>query len=59
MRKSLLALALLSAIPAMLMAWPGVGTIAPNFTLHDTAGVSHSLYDYHGQVVFLFFWEHG
>lgn len=56
MRKSLLALAVLAAIPAISMAI-GVGSVAPNFTLQDTAGVSHSLYDYHGKVVLLQFWE--
>ena len=56
MRKLLLALAVLAAIPAMMMAGPGIGTPAPNFTLQDTAGVNHSLYDYQGQVVQLFFW---
>ena len=57
MRKSLLALAVLAAIPALLMAGPAVGTKAPNFTLSDTTGVSHSLYDYQGKVVMLNFWE--
>jgi peroxiredoxin len=40
----------------MVMAWPQPGALAPNFTLPDTAGVNHSLYDYQGKVVFLFFW---
>jgi peroxiredoxin len=53
----LLALVVLAAIPAVLMAGPGVGTLAPNFTLTDTAGVNHSLYDYQGKVVMLNFWE--
>jgi hypothetical protein len=57
MRKYLLALAILAAIPAMVMAWPQPGTLAPNFTLKDTAGVNHSLRDYSGQVVQLFFWQ--
>jgi peroxiredoxin len=59
MRKSLLALAVLAMVPAMLMAYPHYGDVAPNFTLHDTAGVSHSLYDYQGKVVFLYFWTSG
>ena len=57
MRKLLLALVVLAAIPAMVVAWPQPGTLAPNFTLQDTAGVNHSLYDYQGQVVHLFFWQ--
>jgi hypothetical protein len=57
MRKYLLVLAILAAIPAMVMAWPQPGTLAPNFTLPDTASVNHSLYDYQGQVVQLFFWQ--
>ena len=59
MRKYLLALAILAAIPATVMAWPHPGTLAPDFTLKDTAGVDHSLYDYSGQVRFLFFWQTG
>ena len=57
MRKLLLALVVLAAIPVMVMAWPQPGTLAPNFTLPDTASVNHSLYDYQGQVVQLFFWQ--
>ncbi len=57
MRKLLLALVVLAAIPAMVVAWPQPGTVAPNFTLPDTASVNHSLYDYQGQVVQLFFWQ--
>lgn len=57
MRKLLLALVVLAAIPAMVMAWPQPGTLAPNFTLPDTANVNHSLYDYQGKVVQLFFWQ--
>ena len=56
MYKTLLALVVLAAVPATVMAWPQPGTLAPNFTLPDTAGVNHSLYDYQGKVVFLFFW---
>jgi len=41
----------------MVMAWPQPGTLAPNFTLPDTAGANHSLRDYSGQVVQLFFWQ--
>jgi peroxiredoxin len=56
MRKLLLALVVL-AVPAILMAAPGVGDPAPNFTLPDTAGVDHQLTDYAGKVVQLFFWQ--
>jgi hypothetical protein len=57
MRKVMLALAVLVAVPAILMAAPGVGDPAPNFTLPDTAGVNHQLTDYTGKVVQLFFWQ--
>jgi hypothetical protein len=57
MRKLLLAMVVLAAIPAMMMAYPAVGDPAPNFTLPDTAGVNHSLFDYQGKVVSLFFWQ--
>ena len=57
MRKLLLALVVFAAVPAMMMAGPGVGDPAPNFTLPDTAGVNHSLADYAGKVVHLFFWQ--
>jgi len=57
MRKILLALVVLAAVPAILMAGPGVGQPAPNFTLPDTAGVNHQLTDYAGKVVQLFFWQ--
>ena len=57
MRKLLLALAVLAVVPAMLLAYPHYRAVAPNFTLHDTAGVSHSLSDYQGKVVVLFFWQ--
>jgi hypothetical protein len=57
MRKLLLALVVLAAIPAMLMAWPQPGDPAPPFSLPDTAGGMHMLSDYQGKVVQLFFWE--
>ena len=57
MRKLLLALVVLAAVPAMMMAYPAVGDPAPNFTLPDTAGVNHQLTDYAGKVVQLFFWQ--
>jgi peroxiredoxin len=57
MRKAVLALAAVALLPALLMAYPHAGDPAPNFTLPDTAGVSHQLTDYTGKVVQLFFWQ--
>ena len=58
MRKLMLALVVLAAIPAMLMAWPQPGNPAPSFMLPDTAGVLQAFpADYAGHVVQLFFWE--
>jgi hypothetical protein len=57
MRSKMLALSVLTLAPALLMAWPQVGTPAPDFTLPDTAYVNHSLSDYRGSVVQLFFWQ--
>jgi hypothetical protein len=58
MRKLLLALIVLAAVPAMMMAYPAVGDPAPSFTLPDTAGVMHKFpADYAGNVVQLFFWQ--
>jgi hypothetical protein len=46
----------LALIPTLLMAYPPVGTLAPNVTVYDTSGVVHNLIsDSHGQVIFLFF----
>lgn len=59
MRKYLLVLAVLVAVPAVLMAAPGVGDPAPDFTLPDSASVNHSLSDYAGKVVVLNFWQSG
>ncbi|MCX6843125.1 MAG: redoxin domain-containing protein [candidate division WOR-3 bacterium] len=59
MRKMLLALVVLAAIPAMVMAWPQPGDTAPNFTLPDSAGTNHQLTDYAGKVVMLNFWHAG
>jgi len=44
-------------VPGALIAGPNPGDTAPNFTLPDTAGVNHSLTDYQGKVVQLFFWQ--
>jgi len=57
MRSKMLALSVLALAPTLLMAWPQPGTPAPNFTLPDTAYVNHSLSDYRGSVVQLFFWQ--
>jgi hypothetical protein len=58
MRKTLLALVILAAVPAMIMAWPQPGDPAPSFTLPDTAGVSHVVpADYAHHVLHVFFWE--
>ena len=57
MRKILLALVVLAAIPAMVMAWPQPGDSAPTVTLPDTAYVNHTIPgDYAGHVLQLFFW---
>ena len=58
MRKTLLAMVVLAAIPAMVMAWPQPGTPAPSITLPDTAYVTHTIPgDYAGHVCHLFFWQ--
>ena len=57
MRKTLFALAVLAAMPAMVMAWPQPGETAPNFSLPDTAGVNQQLTSYTGKVILLFFWQ--
>jgi hypothetical protein len=57
--KKFLAAVLLAlvAVPAILLAGPNPGDLAPDFTIPDTAGVNHSLSDYRGKVVQLFFWQ--
>jgi AhpC/TSA family len=57
MRSKMLALSILALAPAILMAWPQVGEVAPDFTLPDTAYVNHSLSDYRGSVLMLNFWQ--
>jgi hypothetical protein len=52
-----LALVVLAFMPMALMAGPGPGDPAPNFTIPDTAGINHSLIDYQGKVVQLFCWQ--
>jgi peroxiredoxin len=58
-RVFLAALAVLLLAPALLMAYPAVGDLAPNFTIPDTAWVNHSLSDYRGKVVQILFWSSG
>lgn len=53
----LMTIGLLLASPALVQAGPPVGSPAPNFTIPDTAGVNHSLSEYRGKVVQLFFWQ--
>jgi len=58
MRKTLLALAVLAAIPAVVFAWPGQGEPAPSVTLPDTADVMHTIpSEYGGHVIHLLFWQ--
>jgi hypothetical protein len=60
MRKLLLAMVVLAAVPAILMAYPPNGSPAPSFTIPDTADVMHTLPgDYAGHVLHFFFWQHG
>ncbi|MCB2211886.1 peroxiredoxin family protein [bacterium] len=49
---TLLAAVLLTTLPAYAL---NVGDPAPDFTLQDTDGNWHTLSDYEGKVVFLFF----
>ena len=58
MRKTLLALVILAAVPATIMAWPQPGDPAPSFTLPDTAGVMHTVpSEYAHHVIHLLFWQ--
>jgi hypothetical protein len=60
MRKVLLTMAVLVAIPAMLMAWPQPGELAPQVPLMDTTGVPHVVpVEYPGHVLQLLFWSSG
>lgn len=57
MRKLLLALIVVSAVPATIMAWPQPGDPAPAVTLPDTADVTHTIpSEYAGHVLHLLFW---
>ncbi len=57
MKRMMTGLTLLAAV--LLTVSPGyalnVGEMAPDFTLQDTDGNWHTLSDYEGKVVFLFF----
>jgi hypothetical protein len=58
MRKTLLALVILAAVPAMTMAWPHPGEPAPSIALPDTADVVHTVpSEYAGHVLHLLFWQ--
>jgi len=57
MRLLFLALVAVILVPAAVAAYPPPGSPAPDFTLPDTAYVNHSLSDYHGQVVWMLFWQ--
>jgi hypothetical protein len=58
MHRSLLALIVLAALPALVMAWPQPGDPAPSVTLPDTSLVTHVIPgDYAGHVLHLFFWK--
>ncbi len=60
MRRLLLAMAVLAAIPAMLMAWPQPGELAPQTVLTDTSALPRVIpVDYQGHVLQLFFWSSG
>jgi hypothetical protein len=49
-------LMMLALAPSAALAVLHVGDAAPNFTLPDSAGVTHSLSDYRGQVVAILGW---
>jgi hypothetical protein len=54
--KKVLALCAIALIPTVLMAYPPVGSPAPDVTVYDTSGTAHSLIsESHGQVMFIFF----
>ena len=58
MCKTLLALVILAAMPAIAVAWPQPGDPAPSVTLPDTAGVMHTIpSEYVGHVTHLLFWQ--
>ncbi len=56
--KKVLALCTVVLLPTVLLAWPPVGTQAPEVSLPDTAGVYHNIIsEHHGRVIQLFFWQ--
>jgi len=56
--KKVLALCVIALIPTVLMAYPPVGTQAPEVSLPDTAGVYHNIIsENQGKVIQLFFWQ--
>jgi hypothetical protein len=58
MRKFLLALVVVTAMPALVMAWPQPGDPAPSVTLPDTSLATHVIPgDYASHVLLLFFWK--
>jgi len=50
-------LAMLALAPSAAFAVLHVGDAAPNFTLPDSAGVTHSLSGLRGQVVVILGWQ--
>jgi len=54
MKKIIFFLSLL--LPVITRAQPNIGTIAPDFTQTDTAGVNVSLHDFRGKYVLIDFW---
>lgn len=56
--KKVLALCAIALISTVLMAYPPVGTQAPEVSLPDTAGVYHNIIsENQGKVIQLFFWQ--
>ncbi len=56
--KKVLALSALALLPVVLMAYPPVGSPAPDVSIPDTAGVNHNIIsENHGRVIQLFFWQ--
>lgn len=55
--KKLLSVLALALLAGGVMAWPGPGTPAPDFTAQDTAWENHTLSELRGKVVLLNFWQ--
>lgn len=47
----------LALLSGSVLAWPGPGTPAPDFTAQDTAWQNHTLSELRGKVVLLNFWQ--